>query len=160
MGRIDVNFLSEDVNFLGYSFDYVPSSFVKDLLVHEAHRHPYMERLAQMYLMKLKHPDSFGTPAGAAWRQLAVVALFPWMTQFRVLQSELDLAEEADGNSTSSDDCASPLDLYEETQQRLQVAVDAVRQQGSLEVMYKGADHIQEMADKVEHRLAGSRHEL
>lgn len=162
VGRIDVNFLAEEVNLLGYSFDYVPSSFVKDLLVHEAHRHPFMERLAQMYLMKLKHPDSFGTRVGAAWRQLAVVALFPWMSHYRLLEREVDFSQrdEEDVVSCSSDDSASGLDLYEETQQMLQDVADTVRIQSSLDVVYKAADRLHEMADKAENRLINSRVEL
>lgn len=131
VGRIDVNFLADDVSFVGYRFDYAPTNFVKDLLVHEAHRHPYIERLAQMYLMKLKHPHSFGTRAGAAWRQLAVVALFPWMSQFRVLPSEaarLPAAAAADeyDASHSSDSRMSALDRYEDAEQMLDDAVESV----------------------------------
>jgi len=84
VGRIDVPFLSGDVKVMGYQFDYAPIYYTKDLLVHEAHRHPYLERLAQMYLMKLRNEKSFICDAGAVWRQLAVMVLFPWMIKYRV----------------------------------------------------------------------------
>ena len=87
VGRIDCRFLSSDVQIFGYSFDYVPIYFRKDLLLHEAHRHPFIERLAQVYLMVLRH-KRFVTTAGAAWRQLAIVAYFPWVGNRRVFDEK------------------------------------------------------------------------
>jgi hypothetical protein len=37
-----------------------------------------------MYLMKLHHGSDFGTRAGAYWRMLFVLALMPWMKDYRV----------------------------------------------------------------------------
>jgi hypothetical protein len=59
-------------------------SFRKDVLIHDAHRHPYMERWGLLYLLKLRHGASFGTPAGAAWRILLTLALMPWLRNYRV----------------------------------------------------------------------------
>lgn len=88
VGRIDVTFLSSEVVLFGYHFDYVPLNFVKEILVHEAHRHPYIARLTQMYLMKLRHKDFAGSRASAAWRQLCIVAFFPWLAKNRVFNEE------------------------------------------------------------------------
>ena len=88
IGRIDVPFLSDDIKLVGVALDMVPTYFVKDILVHEAHRHPYMERLALLYMMKAHHRDAFVTRVGAAWRQLIVLAFAPWVARYRVFGSE------------------------------------------------------------------------
>lgn len=59
------------------------TSFVADLLQHEAHHHPYMERLLEVYKKKLMN-DRFGSKAGACWRQLFVLALMPYLQKYRV----------------------------------------------------------------------------
>ena len=76
-------------------FDYAPQSFLKDIFIHEAHHHPYIERLLAMYLMKLKN-DDFCSEAGACWRQLLVTALMPWLLRVRVFSDERleDIREE------------------------------------------------------------------
>jgi hypothetical protein len=84
IGRIDEPFLADNVSVLGYQFDYVPLNYVKEILLHEAHRHPFIERLGTMYLMRLRHNKSFGSDAGACWRQLFVLTLMPWMVKNRV----------------------------------------------------------------------------
>lgn len=81
-------FLQDDVSLAGVKLDLVPTYYIKDILVHEAHRHPYMERLAQMYLMKIRHKEAFLTEAGNAWRQLILLAYMPWMARYRVFRAE------------------------------------------------------------------------
>lgn len=84
IGRVDVPFLSQDACFWGpFELDSFPLIFQKDLLAHEAHRHPYVERLGVMYMLKLRYDDDFGTRAGSYWRLLFVYALLPWMRKYR-----------------------------------------------------------------------------
>ncbi|KAL7565524.1 hypothetical protein ACA910_003805 [Epithemia clementina (nom. ined.)] len=99
VGRIDAPYLSEDVVLFGYGFDMVPSHYCKDLLVHEAHRHPYIERLTQMYLMMLRHGDRFISNACTAWRQLLVLAMMPWMLKYRVFKEERRIAAELEAEN-------------------------------------------------------------
>mmetsp|Transcript_2817 Transcript_2817/g.3178 ORF Transcript_2817/g.3178 Transcript_2817/m.3178 type:complete len:93 (+) Transcript_2817:1845-2123(+) len=46
-------------------------------------RHPFMERLGAMYLMRLRHGRNFSCDAGACWRILFVKGLMPWLEKYR-----------------------------------------------------------------------------
>jgi hypothetical protein len=43
-----------------------------------------MERLAVIYLLKLRYGDGFATRAGGAWRLIFVMALMPWLRRYRL----------------------------------------------------------------------------
>lgn len=133
IGRIDEPFLADNVELLGYKFDYLPLNYVQDLLVHEAHRHPYLERLASMYLMRLRH-KSFGSRAGACWRQLFALMLMPWLMKYRVFHeqrcaeslkdqdTERHIKEEEDKDAA----IAIAEDLVEKGAAAGQIGIDAV----------------------------------
>ena len=85
VGRLDTPLLAKGVGNLGpVPLDDYPIQFRKDLLMHDAHRHPYMERLGVMYMLKLRYGDEFATRAGSAWRLIFVMALMPWLRRFRI----------------------------------------------------------------------------
>ena len=90
IGRIDIPFLAPDVGKIGPSMcsldlDGYPIAYRKSLLSSEAHRHPYIERLGQMYMMKLRYGDGFAKTSGSVWRLLFVFALMPWLRKYRIL---------------------------------------------------------------------------
>ena len=88
VGRIDTPFLAPGVGAVGnLEPDNYPTIFLKDVLSHEAHRHPYLELMGVMYLMKLRYGDHFGNRAGSAWRLIFVYALMPWLNKYRVTRS-------------------------------------------------------------------------
>lgn len=86
VGRIDQPFLAEGIGFVGpIELDGYPTIHMRDVLLNEAHRHPYIEMLGTMYLMKLRYGDNFGRNAGSCWRLVFVYALMPWLHKYRVL---------------------------------------------------------------------------
>jgi len=90
IGRIDRPVFSDGVGQVGsFSLDRYPDYFFQDLLATDAHRHPYIERLGLMYLMKLKHGDKFATKAGSTWRLLFVFALMPYLRKDRIIESSV-----------------------------------------------------------------------
>jgi hypothetical protein len=95
IGRIDTPFLANEVD----KFDFMsnaaylnkaPVYYRKDLLLHEAHRHPYIERLGALFLLKLNCGDRFGTRGGSAWRLLFVLTLMPWLKKYRASVRQVD----------------------------------------------------------------------
>lgn len=85
IGRIDTPLLAPGVGQIGpLMLDGGPFVFQKDILLHEAHRHPYIERLGLLYMIKLRNGDSFATRAGSCWRLLFTQALMPWLRKYRV----------------------------------------------------------------------------
>ena len=86
IGRIDTPFLAPGVGRIGaVELDNGPLVHLKDILSHEAHRHPLIEQLGTCYLMKLRYASHFGKRAGTCWRLLFVYALMPWLHKYRVL---------------------------------------------------------------------------
>jgi hypothetical protein len=89
IGKVDRRFLAPGVGEIGpLELDPYPTIHTRDLVAHEAHRHPYIEILGLMYLMKLRYADSFGNRAGSAWRLIFVYALMPWFHKYRIRVSD------------------------------------------------------------------------
>eukprot|EP00551_Chaetoceros_affinis_P002248 CAMPEP_0203652418 /NCGR_PEP_ID=MMETSP0088-20131115/30106_1 /ASSEMBLY_ACC=CAM_ASM_001087 /TAXON_ID=426623 /ORGANISM="Chaetoceros affinis, Strain CCMP159" /LENGTH=229 /DNA_ID=CAMNT_0050511955 /DNA_START=709 /DNA_END=1398 /DNA_ORIENTATION=- len=90
IGRIDRKFLADDIG-----LDFYPIVFRQAVLAADAHRHPYIERLGMMYMMKLKHGDQFGRKSSSTWRLLFVFVLMPWLQKYRIVnESEKKTIEE------------------------------------------------------------------
>merc|ERR1712013_843132 len=81
VGRIDRPVLADG---LLLDMDSLPKIFRQNLLATDAHRHPYIELMGLMYLMKLRHKEDFGSAPGSAWRLLFVDALMPWLKKKRI----------------------------------------------------------------------------
>ena len=60
-------------------------NFRKYLLIQEAHRHPYLELLGKIYLMKLSYGKNFIDRAGYCYRLIFTLALMPWLRKHRTM---------------------------------------------------------------------------
>lgn len=104
VGRIDTPFLAEGVGVIWNSpLDSYPMAFRRDLIIHEAHRHPWVERLGTLYMMKLQHGRNFGRRGGAAWRTVFLLALLPWLRKHRQLPPVAIGDGEKDGDDEGGD---------------------------------------------------------
>jgi len=84
IGRIDTPLVAQGAGDIGpIHLDANSEYFKLDLLQHEAHRHPYIERLGLMYLMKLRHGQKFGNRINTYWRMTFVLLLMPWLQNYR-----------------------------------------------------------------------------
>lgn len=104
IGRLDTPVLAPNVGWLLNRFppDLLPITFRKEVLVHDAHRHPFIERMGLLYMLKLRHGTNFGTQAGAMWRILITVALMPWLRRYRTANHDDSLYDRIKGMSTES----------------------------------------------------------
>lgn len=86
LGRVDTPLFAPGVGIFGpLEVDNWPTVTRKEILTHEAHRHPYIETLGYLYMMQLRyHGDSsFARRANSAWRVIFVQACFPWLHKYR-----------------------------------------------------------------------------
>jgi len=84
VGRLDIPILAPNVgDFHWFNLDSYNDWFMTDVLLVEAHRHPYLEVLGTQYLLKIKHGEAHINRAGSVWRMLFVTTLMPWLQKYR-----------------------------------------------------------------------------
>ena len=109
IGRVDTPFLHGSRGQVGgFRVDKEPFVFQMDILQHEAHRHPYIETLGVMYLLKLRHGNNFCTLEGSCWRLIFVYVLMPWLSKYRATRRPQVVAED---DETSNDAAPPPRPL-------------------------------------------------
>jgi hypothetical protein len=119
IARIDTPFLARGVGRFGpVELDSVAISFVKDILIHEAHRHMLIERFGLLCLIKLYAGENFGTRAGSAWRLLFVLITMPWLRKYRVGRNTVDMDEKI---AQMEEDLEEVHDLPERNKQLLEI---------------------------------------
>jgi len=97
LGRIDRPFLAKG---RGRKLDPLPMIHTCDLLAHEAHRHPFIESLGLVYLMKFRYTEDFCHRAGSAWRLIFIYALMPWLHKYRI-HNEIKNEQGGDNNNNN-----------------------------------------------------------
>lgn len=80
---------------------------MRDIMMHDAHRHPYIEVLGTIYLMKLRYGQSFCSNAGSCWRLLFVYSLMPWLQKYRIFDNPNGVQYDEEGNEILTDDQVS-----------------------------------------------------
>lgn len=72
----------------------------------------YIERLATIYILKLRHGGDFGSRAGGAWRLIFVMAMMPWLRRFRLDEGSgspsLEKGVDDEGETTVVDNELAP----------------------------------------------------
>lgn len=119
IARIDTPFLATGVGRFGpVELDSVSIAFEKDLLIHEAHRHMFIERFGLLCLIKLHAGNKFANRAGSAWRLLFVLITMPWLRKYRVDRNTIALEEEIE---QIQDDMEGETDVWRRTEQMLKL---------------------------------------
>ena len=170
LARIDTPFLAPGVGRVGpVELDGYALAFRKDLLLHDAHRHPLIERFGQICLLKLRCGPRFATRAGSAWRLLFVMSLFPWLRRYRVTSSveedideiiaeiELELAEEKDQARCESlqNDLASAMEMKRDLQRKQQAAMEPRKSlEEENETLRRRVEELERRLNSVERRLS------
>mmetsp|Transcript_26472 Transcript_26472/g.39307 ORF Transcript_26472/g.39307 Transcript_26472/m.39307 type:complete len:1089 (-) Transcript_26472:205-3471(-) len=85
LGRTDTPLFASGVGIFGpLEIDNWPTVTRKEILLHDAHRHPYLDTLGYLYMMQLRFRDGgFMKRACSAWRLIFVQALMPWLHKYR-----------------------------------------------------------------------------
>jgi len=134
VGRLDTPLLAPGVG-LGPIGDDYPALFQRDILLHEAHRHPYIEVLGTMYMMKLRYRELFAERAGYCFRLMFVVALMPWIRKYRILASPKSAGGDTKTNNEvlqGKDELKSQMHGFEAENEKLRVENERLRAENIL----------------------------
>jgi len=92
ISRIDTNLLSLDLN-IGPLQDSFPKYFRQELLSQESHKHPWLETLGKLYMMKYRYRGSFVSSAGYTYRLIFALSLLPYLRKYRLCNREIEMEQ-------------------------------------------------------------------